>query len=322
MLACSKLCNLCGNGELLSLRLWTSLRPENRSFKHLVTATIPTIPAKKGLNKNSSPAFRSKRLFTTNKQLLAPKDDYYRRLDVSPNATADEIKSAFYRHSKQYHPDVSQSKEASEVFLQIRDAYDVLGNALKRKEYDKSLGIGEGDQVVEDMFPPGWRDRQQKKREKKKADDEMGFSSDDIKTAKKRYMEAADEYKAYKAHRSPRPEGVDPKNHEAKQMWLDFTTWANGHYGRNLTFYRVMFVCLVGCFWREYRYYLPFYDARKRDEFDRLKGPEHSEWIWSDFARRWKWRQNLDRLPEMLEEERKSEKEQMFEQYSRGNCED
>ena len=63
-------------------------------------------------------------------------EDFYKILGVEKNATADEIKKAYRNLALKYHPDVNKSKSAEEKFKEINEAYAVLSDAEKRKEYD------------------------------------------------------------------------------------------------------------------------------------------------------------------------------------------
>eukprot|EP01138_Halocafeteria_seosinensis_P013145 gb/GECG01013425.1/.p1 GENE.gb/GECG01013425.1/~~gb/GECG01013425.1/.p1 ORF type:complete len:223 (+),score=33.89 gb/GECG01013425.1/:1-669(+) len=62
--------------------------------------------------------------------------DYYRVLGVPKGASEEQVKSAYRKLARQYHPDKNDSPEAKEKFMQIRDAYEVLTDPEKRREYD------------------------------------------------------------------------------------------------------------------------------------------------------------------------------------------
>lgn len=63
--------------------------------------------------------------------------DYYEILGLDKNATSQEIKSAYRKLAKKYHPDMNpDNKEAEQKFKEINEAYEVLGDEDKRKKYD------------------------------------------------------------------------------------------------------------------------------------------------------------------------------------------
>ncbi|KAF0106873.1 MAG: molecular chaperone DnaJ [Anaerolineaceae bacterium] len=71
--------------------------------------------------------------------------DYYEILGVPRNASADDIKSAFRKLARQYHPDVSKEADAEEKFKEINEAYGILSDPQKRARYDQfgRAGLGE-----------------------------------------------------------------------------------------------------------------------------------------------------------------------------------
>lgn len=72
------------------------------------------------------------------------KKDFYKELGVSSDANTEEIKKAYRKLARKYHPDVNQSLEAEEKFKSISEAYDVLSNKDSRQKYDAIRRFGAG----------------------------------------------------------------------------------------------------------------------------------------------------------------------------------
>lgn len=91
--------------------------------------------------------------------------DYYEILNISKDASQDEIKSSFRKLAKKYHPDLNpDNKEAEQKFKEINEAYEVLGDPEKRRRYDTyghegvngqggfNQGYGGFGDIFEDIF--------------------------------------------------------------------------------------------------------------------------------------------------------------------------
>lgn len=77
----------------------------------------------------------SQRSISTTSSLSAK--DYYKILGISKNSSAKDIKKAYYQLAKKYHPDTNKDDpNASKKFQEVSEAYEILSDDTKRKEYD------------------------------------------------------------------------------------------------------------------------------------------------------------------------------------------
>lgn len=77
--------------------------------------------------------------------------DYYAIMGVPRDASADQIKQAYRKLARKYHPDVSKEKDAEERFKEVGEAYEALRDPQKRAAYDQ---LGTGPKPGEDFQPP------------------------------------------------------------------------------------------------------------------------------------------------------------------------
>jgi len=80
--------------------------------------------------------------------------DYYRTLGVAREAPADDIKKAYRKLARKFHPDVSREPDAEKRMKEVNEAYEVLSDPEKRAAYDQ---LGKNYQPGQDFRPPpGW----------------------------------------------------------------------------------------------------------------------------------------------------------------------
>ena len=79
--------------------------------------------------------------------------DYYATLGVDKKAGADEIKKAYRKLARKYHPDVSKEKDAKEKFQEVSEAYETLKDPEKKAAYDQ---LGSYQPGQDFRPPPGW----------------------------------------------------------------------------------------------------------------------------------------------------------------------
>ncbi|CAF4384199.1 unnamed protein product [Rotaria sp. Silwood2] len=119
----------------LSSKPWLSF---HNGLENLIRTNFSNISQSKIISVFSTTHSRS--FHTSNKR---DKKDYYDVLGVPKTATAKEVKKAYYTLAKQYHPDTTDKKDAATAkqFQEVSEAYEVLSDETKRKNYD-TYGMG------------------------------------------------------------------------------------------------------------------------------------------------------------------------------------
>ncbi|MDY6188261.1 MAG: DnaJ domain-containing protein, partial [Campylobacter sp.] len=82
----------------------------------------------------------------------------YETLGIAKGASNDEIKKAYRKLAKEYHPDINKSPEAEEKFKEINAAYEILSDEKKREQYDKYGDSMFGGQDFSDFYKGGGSD--------------------------------------------------------------------------------------------------------------------------------------------------------------------
>jgi hypothetical protein len=77
----------------------------------------------------------------------------YAKLGVSRQATSEEVKAAYRRLARQWHPDVCGEPDAAEQFMALKTAYNILGDPMKRARYDAGLQLAQTIQTESRVNP-------------------------------------------------------------------------------------------------------------------------------------------------------------------------
>eukprot|EP00048_Salpingoeca_helianthica_P022054 m.16125 g.16125 ORF g.16125 m.16125 type:complete len:476 (+) comp6818_c0_seq1:58-1485(+) len=128
---------MAARGAVLTSRILRS------GFSQFSTLSQPRAPATTtSLGPHTSATHQQRHLHTSVPLL---KRDYYDVLGVGKEASASEIKSAYYKLAKQYHPDANPGdKEASKKFSELSEAYEILSDKSKRSQYDRMGHASQG----------------------------------------------------------------------------------------------------------------------------------------------------------------------------------
>ncbi len=81
-------------------------------------------------------------------------DDYYRVLGLNRNASLDEIRKSFRINALKYHPDKNKNVDSKDKFMKIVEAYEVLSDAIGKKNYDESITINKNTPKYDFTWTP------------------------------------------------------------------------------------------------------------------------------------------------------------------------
>lgn len=116
-------------------------RPSTRPSQKSRAQSPVSCPTASSPNRaHASPA--AAHSFHTTRRLLATPRDPYSVLGVSKNASAAEIKKAYYGLAKKYHPDTNKDPDAKDKFAEIQSAYEILSDPKKREQFDQFGAAG------------------------------------------------------------------------------------------------------------------------------------------------------------------------------------
>lgn len=116
--------------------------------------------------------------------------NYYDLLGISTDASYDEIRKSYLELAKRYHPDVNGAKNANYLFVQIKDAYNILSNPVLREEYNRIKGSNNrvhsqnGYSQAEPEASMRWKDRNDSSN-----NNANGHSASDSKSDQRRYSQ-------------------------------------------------------------------------------------------------------------------------------------
>lgn len=103
----------------------------------LMTKIVPTAVSRTTLLRGVPASLSTSKRWLSLSPILCDKINYYNALGVDRSADTETIKTAYFRLAKRYHPDYNQSPGAAPMFELISEAFEVLSDPEKRKNYDE-----------------------------------------------------------------------------------------------------------------------------------------------------------------------------------------